>query len=85
MNVIDRLSSSLGDRDNVANIALAEDIVRSKDVNAIRELVEHLQDKDKRLSSDCIKTLYEIGERESKLIAVILSTLSIHAKIRRMS
>jgi len=69
MNVIDRLSSSLGDSDNAANISVAEDIVKTKDASAIRELVEHLHDKNKRLQSDCIKTLYEIGEREPKLIA----------------
>jgi hypothetical protein len=67
--IIDRLSSSQGDSDNGANIALAEDIVRARDAHAVRELVEHLHDKNKRLQSDCIKTLYEIGEREPKLIA----------------
>ncbi|MDP4198042.1 MAG: hypothetical protein Q8922_01275 [Bacteroidota bacterium] len=69
MNVIERLSSSRGERDNAADIALAEDITLTRDVKAVRELVEHLADKNKRLASDCIKTLYEIGEREPKLIA----------------
>src|SRR6266550_3796169 len=68
MTVLDRLSSVRGERDNVADIALAEDIVRTKDTAAIRELVEHLQEKNVRLQSDCVKTLYEVGEREPKLI-----------------
>jgi hypothetical protein len=69
MSAIQRLSSSLGDSDNAANIALAEDIIYTQDFAAICELVEHLHDKNKRRQSDCIKTLYEIGEREPKLIA----------------
>jgi len=68
-SILDRLSFARGERDNAANIALAEDIVRTRDTNAIRELVEHLQEKNKRLQSDAIKTLYEIGEREPALIA----------------
>jgi hypothetical protein len=49
MSAIQRLSSSLGDSDNAANIALAEDIIYTKDFAAICELVEHLHDKNKRL------------------------------------
>jgi hypothetical protein len=68
MTVVERLSSVRGERDNVADIALAEDIVRTKDTAAICELVEHLGAKNARLQGDCIKTLYEVGEREPKLI-----------------
>jgi hypothetical protein len=69
MSVLERLSSVRGERDNVADIALAEDIVKTRNKKAIDELVEHLQDKSKRLAGDCIKTLYEVGERDPKLIA----------------
>jgi hypothetical protein len=69
MTILERLSSMRGERDNVADVALAEDIVKTRNKKAIEELVEHLQDKNKRLTSDCIKTLYEIGEREPKMIA----------------
>jgi hypothetical protein len=48
---------------------LAEEIVRNSDANAVRELVDNLSNKDKNIQSDCIKVLYEIGEREPKLIA----------------
>lgn len=68
MTIIERLSSSLGDRDNVADIALAEEIASTGDRDAILELVEHLNAKNRRLQSDCIKTLYEIGERRPELI-----------------
>ena len=69
LSVIDKLASFLNHRDTSANIVLALGIIRTHDVNAVRELVEHLTDKNKRLASDCIKTLYEIGEREPKMIA----------------
>jgi len=68
MSVIERLSSVRGERDNISDIALAEDIVRTKDTAAIRELVENLHAKNARLQGDCIKTLYEAGDREPKLI-----------------
>src|ERR1051325_109740 len=69
MSILERLSSVRGDRDNVADVALAEDIVKTKNRKAVAELVGHLGDKDKRIVSDCIKTLYEIGERDPKMIA----------------
>ena len=69
MNILDRLSSVRGERDNLADIALAEELAASKDLRAIRELVDHLTDRKRRLQSDCIKTLYELGEREPALIA----------------
>ncbi len=69
MSILDRLSSIRGERDNAADIALAEDIARTKNKAAIKELVEHIGDKNRRLQSDCIKTLYEVGERLPELIA----------------
>jgi hypothetical protein len=69
MSILERLSSALGERTNSANVALAEDIVRTRNKLAIEELITHLNDKHERVSSDCLKTLYEIGEREPKLIA----------------
>jgi hypothetical protein len=69
MSILERLSSVRGERDNVADIALAEDIVKTRNKKAIEELVAHLGDKNKRLAGGCIKTLYEVGEREPKLIS----------------
>jgi hypothetical protein len=69
MSVLERLSSMRGERDNVADVALAEEIVLAKNKKAVAELAGHLGDKNKRLVSDCLKTLYEVGEREPKMIA----------------
>lgn len=69
MSVIDKLASSLGRRDEVPNQQLAQQIVAKNDKKAVKELVENLYNKDKNIPSDCIKALYEIGERKPALIA----------------
>ena len=69
MTVLDKLASTLHRRDEVPNQLLAREIARSKDKRAVKELINNLSHKDKRVQSDCIKVLYEIGEREPNLIA----------------
>jgi hypothetical protein len=69
MSILDKLASSLNRRDEVPNQLLAEEIVRSKDRSAVKELVENLQNRNRKIQSDCIKVLYEIGERSPDLIA----------------
>ncbi len=65
-SVIPLLSTSLGQRDEEANIALAELIAKNKNATAVSELIDTL--KDKKLQNDCIKVLYEVGERNTVLI-----------------
>jgi hypothetical protein len=69
MSVIPKLASSLGRRDEVPNQQLAEQIASKNDMKAVQELVENLANKDKNIQSDCIKVLYEIGERKPALIS----------------
>jgi hypothetical protein len=69
LTVLDKLSSRLGRRDEVANQELAIQIVESKDEKEIKELVDNLSNKDKKIRSDCVKVLYEIGEKSPELIA----------------
>ncbi len=69
MSVIGLLSSSLGKSDNDTNIALAKNIATSEDRSAIIELVDNLQNNDKKIQSDCIKTLYETAYLKPALIA----------------
>jgi hypothetical protein len=69
MSVLTKLATALNSRDEAPNQALAEDIVKKNDVSAVRELVDNLSNRDKNIQSDCIKVLYEIGERDPKLIA----------------
>ena len=67
MGIINKLSTSLNRRDELPNIKLAKEIADKNDKNAAKELIETLQNKS--LQNDCIKVIYEIGERKPALIA----------------
>jgi uncharacterized protein YfcZ (UPF0381/DUF406 family) len=69
MTVIDKLAASLNRRDEVPNLELAKQIAKSNDKQAVKELVEHLNDRNKDIQSDCIKVIYEIGVLKPKMIA----------------
>lgn len=69
MTVIEKLASSLGRRDEEPNIELAIQIVDHNDENAVKELIENLTNKNKNIQNDCIKVLYEIGDRKPSLIS----------------
>lgn len=68
MNVLNKLASSLGRRDEEPNLELAKQIAAEKDNNAVQELIDNLSNKNKDIQNDCIKVLYEIGEIEPSLI-----------------
>ena len=69
MSVLHKLSSALDRKDEVPNQELAEEIANTEDATAIQELVENLKNKKRPIQNDCIKVLYEIGERKPVLIA----------------
>jgi len=69
MTVLNLLSSTQGMKGNEANIALARQISLTDNKNFVRELVDNLDNKDKNIQSDCIKTLYELGYLKPELIA----------------
>jgi hypothetical protein len=69
MSVLNRLASSLGRRDEVPNQELARDLAAKKNRAGIREIVENLWNKDKKIQTDCIKVLYEVGYTEPGQIA----------------
>ncbi len=68
-SVLKLLSSAQNRRDQGPNEELAEQIAGKEDQNAVKVLTEHLSDKSKDVRNDCIKVLYEIGERKPSLIA----------------
>ncbi|MDF1547089.1 MAG: hypothetical protein P1P88_04670 [Bacteroidales bacterium] len=73
MSIINLLSSSLGVRNDIPNQKLALEIAESENINALEELVENLQsNKDKKIQSDCIKVLYEIGYLKPEIISAYL-------------
>jgi hypothetical protein len=69
MTVLNLLASAQGQKGDEANISLAKEIYRLYNKVAIKELIDNLNNKDKNLQSDCIKTLYEIGFLKPELIA----------------
>ncbi len=69
MSIIPQLASSLNRRDEVPNQALAKQIADKGDKTAVKELITHLSNKSKDIQNDCIKVVYEIGERKPALIA----------------
>lgn len=68
MTVLNKLATSLGRRDEVPNEDLAQEIAGSKNAGAVKELIENLTSTDNNIANDCIKVLYEVGERNPKLI-----------------
>lgn len=69
LNVLDKLATALNRRDEIPNQELALQIVESQDQGAVAELVKNLSNKNRNTQSDCIKVLYEIGERDPDLVA----------------
>ncbi|WP_254527417.1 MULTISPECIES: hypothetical protein [unclassified Sphingobacterium] len=68
----DRLASVLGRRDEEPNILLAQEIAQNNDKNAIEELFQLIQGKQKDLQNDSIKVLYEIGEISPQILIVMI-------------
>lgn len=66
------LSSSLGTNNQQPNINLAERLAETKDIGTIEQIALHLKSKDKKVASDCIKVMYELGSLEPQLIAEYL-------------
>jgi len=69
MSIIPKLATSLNRRDEVPNQELAAEIAEAEDLEAVKELVENLGNRTKRIPYDCVKVLYEIGTNKPKLIA----------------
>jgi len=67
--MIEKLACKLGRNDEVPNIELAEYLCRQNDAGGIRGIVDGFRGKDKAVANDCIKVLYEIGERNPALIS----------------
>jgi hypothetical protein len=75
MSIINKLATSFNRRDEVPNQELAKEIVKKNDSKAVKELVDNLSNKSKDIQHDCIKVLYEIGERKPALIAAYAKDL----------
>jgi len=67
--MIEKLACKLGRNDENPNIELAEYLCQHKDAVGIEEIIEGLRGSDKAVANDCIKVLYEIGDRDPILIS----------------
>lgn len=67
--MIEKLACRLGRNDEMPNIELAEHLCQQNDNTGIKEIVDGFKGTDKAVANDCIKVLYEIGERNPKLIS----------------
>ena len=69
MSALNRIAFFQNRRDEILNQELAKELAAHKDKAGIREIAEHLWDKDKNIQADCIKVLYETGYLAPALIA----------------
>lgn len=65
---IEKLAANLNRQDEQPNIEVAEMLVSHEDKEGVLEIVQGLKQK-KAIANDCIKVLYEVGERNPQLIA----------------
>ncbi|MEX1376273.1 MAG: hypothetical protein AB1Z23_02255 [Eubacteriales bacterium] len=66
---MERLSTSMGTKEQKPNIDLAIKLATTKDKKTIGEIAQNLHNNDKLIASDCVKVMYEIGSIEPELIA----------------
>jgi len=84
--MIEKLACKLGRNDEVPNIELAEHLFQHQDTAGIREIAGGFTGVDKAVASDCIKVLYEIGERCPELISAYADDFisGLHSKNNRL-
>lgn len=67
--MLEKLAYNLGRNDEEPNIALAVELCDTNDSQGISEIVQGLKTGKEQQKNDCIKVLYEIGEKKPDLIA----------------
>lgn len=67
--MIELLACRLGRNDETPNIELAEKLCGNADKTGIHEIADGLKSKEQAVANDCVKVLYEIGQRKPELIA----------------
>jgi len=67
--MIEKLAFSLGRNDEEPNIALAAELVKTKNKKDIQEIVNGLANPKEQIANDCIKVLYEIAGIKPELVA----------------
>jgi len=73
MSYINKIAFNQGVRSEMPNQELAKELAEFKNTAGIDEIASYLTDKNKSISSDCLKVLYEIGYIDPQLIATYLN------------
>ena len=69
MSILEKMSHARNRKDDVPNQELAAELARTKNTDDIREVAQNLWHSDKKIQSDCLKVLYELGYIAPELIA----------------
>jgi hypothetical protein len=69
MSVLNQIAFYQNRRDEVPNQILAKKMVQESDAAGLKEIAEHLWDKNPNVQSDCLKTLYEVAYLKPELVA----------------
>ena len=78
--MLEKLACRLGRNDEAPNIKLAEELYRNNDAAGIKEVVDGFIGADRAIASDCIKVLYEVGERKPELITEYVDEFISHLR-----
>lgn len=86
MSVLMKVAFHQGIRDEIPNQQLAHELASARDTDGIKEIAEHLWDKNPNISSDCMKVMYETGYIAPDLIALYAADFLklLHSKQNRL-
>ena len=68
MTVLTKLASAQDRKDEEPNKDLGKELVENRDIVGIQEVAENLWNKDRRVQTDCLSVLEQVGLLEPKLI-----------------
>ncbi len=68
MSLLSKLASAQDRKDEAPNKDLGGELVENHDIEGIREIAENLWNKDKRVQTDCLSVLEQVGLLEPELI-----------------
>lgn len=69
MSIVNELASQLNRNDEQPNIELAHKLANEENHAAIEEIIENINNKDKKIQYDCMKVAYEIEQVNPVLIS----------------
>jgi hypothetical protein len=86
MSILNKIAYYQNQRNEILNQMLAKELVQTSNREGIREIAENLWNKNKNISSDCLKVLYEIGYINPELIQDYVNDFLklLHSKENRM-